>query len=73
MLGKIVTKVSGIRYQDYIKENIWQPLGMKTSEWEYANVAPEKLAHGYRWLNNQWNEEKLLHDTPDGSWGLWAV
>ncbi|MBK8301023.1 MAG: beta-lactamase family protein [Chitinophagaceae bacterium] len=69
LLGKIVTKVSGKRYQDYIKENIWQPLGMKTSEWEYANVAPEKLAHGYRWLNNQWNEEKLLHDTPDGSWG----
>jgi Beta-lactamase class C and other penicillin binding proteins len=42
---------------------------MKTSEWEYANVEPAKLAHGYRWLNEQWNEEALLHDTPDGSWG----
>ncbi|MGB3006713.1 MAG: serine hydrolase domain-containing protein [Chitinophagaceae bacterium] len=69
LLGKIITTVSGKRYQDYIKENIWQPLGMKNAEWEYKNVAPEKLAHGYRWLNNQWNEEKLLHDTPDGSWG----
>jgi CubicO group peptidase (beta-lactamase class C family) len=69
LLGKIVTAVSGKRYQDYIKENIWQRLGMKNTEWEYANVAPEKLTHGYRWLNNQWNEEKLLHDTPDGSWG----
>ena len=69
LLGKIVTKVSGKRYQDYIKENIWLPLGMKTSEWEYGNVAPEKLAHGYRWLNEKWNEEALLHDTPDGSWG----
>ncbi|MFM9910540.1 MAG: serine hydrolase domain-containing protein [Chitinophagaceae bacterium] len=69
LLGKIVTNVSGKRYQDYIKENIWLPLGMKTSEWEYANVAPEKLAHGYRWLNEKWNEETLLHDTPDGSWG----
>lgn len=69
LLGKIVTKVSGKRYQDYIRDNIWTPLGMKTSEWEYGNVAPDKLAHGYRWLNEKWNEEELLHDTPDGSWG----
>ena len=69
LLGKIVTNVSGKRYQDYIKENIWQPLGMKTSEWEFGNVGADKLAHGYRWLNEKWNEETLLHDTPDGSWG----
>ncbi|HKO82219.1 MAG TPA: serine hydrolase domain-containing protein [Chitinophagaceae bacterium] len=69
LLGKIVTKVSGKRYQDYIRENIWKPLGMKTTEWEYGNIAPGKLAHGYRWLNEKWNEEELLHDTPDGSWG----
>lgn len=69
LLGKIVTKVSGKRYQDYIRENIWKPLGMKTSQWEYGNVVPDKLAHGYRWLNEKWNEEELLHDTPDGSWG----
>lgn len=69
LLGKIVTKVSGKRYQDYIRENIWKPLGMKTTEWEFGNIAPDKLAHGYRWLNEKWNEEELLHDTPDGSWG----
>lgn len=69
LLGKIVTNVSGKRYQDYIRENIWQPLGMKTAAWEYGDVAPDKLAHGYRWLNEKWNEEELLHDTPDGSWG----
>jgi CubicO group peptidase (beta-lactamase class C family) len=69
LLGKIITKVSGKRYQDYIKENIWQPLGMKATTYEYAEVAPDRLAHGYRWLNEKWNEEALLHDTPDGSWG----
>ncbi len=69
LLGKIVTKVSGMRYQDYIKKNIWEPLDMKTSTYEYADVAPDKLAHGYRWLNEKWNEEQLLHDTKDGSWG----
>jgi CubicO group peptidase (beta-lactamase class C family) len=69
LLGKIVTRVSSKRYQDYIRDNIWKPLGMKTAEWEYGNVAADKLAHGYRWLNEKWTEEQLLHDTPDGSWG----
>jgi len=67
--GKIITKVSGMRYQDYIKKNILEPLGMKTTTYEYGDVAADKLAHGYRWLNEKWNEEGLLHDTPDGSWG----
>jgi len=67
--GMIITKVSGMPYQDYIKKYIWEPLGMKTTTYEYADVAPDKLAHGYRWLNNKWNEEQLLHDTKDGSWG----
>src|SRR5688572_22404603 len=67
--GKIITKVSGMRYQDYIKKNILAPLGMKTTTYEYGEVDAAKLAHGYRWLNNKWNEETLLHDTPDGSWG----
>ena len=67
--GRIITKVSGMRYQDYIKKNIFEPLGMKTTTYEYGDVAPGKLAHGYRWLNEKWNEEILLHDTKDGSWG----
>ncbi len=69
LLGKIITNVSGMQYQEYIKKNIWEPLGMKTTTYEYGDVAPDKLAHGYRWLNNKWNEEALLHDTKDGSWG----
>lgn len=67
--GMIITKVSGMPYQDYIKKNIFEPLGMKTTTYEYAEIAPDKLAHGYRWLNNKWNEEELLHDTKEGSWG----
>jgi CubicO group peptidase (beta-lactamase class C family) len=69
LLGRIITKASGKPYQQYIRESIWRPLGMNTTEWEYANIAPDKLAHGYRWINEKWVEETLLHDTPDGSWG----
>lgn len=67
--GKIITRVTGMPYQSYIKKYILDPLGMKTTTYEYGDVAPDKLAHGYRWLNKQWNEEALLHDTKDGSWG----
>jgi CubicO group peptidase (beta-lactamase class C family) len=69
LLGRIVTVVSRMPYQRYIRENVWRPLGMNASEWEYANVAPDKLAHGYRWLEGKWVEEELLHDKADGSWG----
>jgi CubicO group peptidase (beta-lactamase class C family) len=69
MLGRIVTKVSGKPYQQYIRENIWMPLRMKSAAWEYTDVPAERLAHGYRWQEGQWIEEPLLHDKADGSWG----
>ncbi len=65
--GRIITKVSGMQYQDYIKKNIFEPLGMKTTTYEYGDVAADKLAHRYRWLKEEWNESTLLHDTKDGS------
>jgi CubicO group peptidase (beta-lactamase class C family) len=69
LLGKIITKVSGKPYQQYIRENILAPLKMNNTTYEYGDVAADKLAHGYRWINGAWREEELLHDTPDGSWG----
>ncbi len=69
LLGKIITKASGMRYQDYVKREILVPLGMEKTTYEFAEVEPLQLAHGYRWLNNTWNDEALLHDAPDGSWG----
>lgn len=69
LLGKLITEVSGKPYQQYIREAILQPLQMGHTTWEYADVAPDMLAHGYRWINESWEEQALLHDAPDGSWG----
>lgn len=66
LLGLIIRNISGMPYQQFIAENIFKPLGMTHTYWEYTKVPANQLAHGYRWLNNQWNEEALLHD---GSWG----
>lgn len=69
LLGKIITKVSGMPYQKYITENILKPLEMKDTEWEYKDVSDNQLAHGYRWLNEKWHEEHLLNDGSFGAMG----
>ncbi len=69
LLGHIVTKVSGKPYEQYITENILQPLGMNSTQWEYTKVPSSLLSHGYRWLNNSWVEQPLLHDGAYGAMG----
>ena len=63
MLGKVVSKASGMRYQDYITRKILLPLGMTSTTWEYSKIPADKLALGYHWLNNAWVREPIL---PDG-------
>lgn len=69
MLGYIIKKATGLPYSEYIARNIWKPLGMQQAEWEFTKVAPNQLAHGYRWVNNEWREEALLHDGIYGAMG----
>jgi CubicO group peptidase (beta-lactamase class C family) len=57
LLGRIITNVARMPYQQYITENILKPLGMTHTYWEWKNVPPAQLAHGYRWQNEQWQEE----------------
>lgn len=68
-LGYIIKKVSGKTYEEYITENILKPLGMTHTYWEYTQVPKELLAHGYRWIDNQWVEQPLLHDGSYGAMG----
>ncbi|WP_420154481.1 serine hydrolase domain-containing protein [Siphonobacter sp.] len=69
MLGRIITVVSKMPYQTYIDQNIFKPLGMTQTFWEYAKAPADLLAHGYRWENEKWSEEKLLHDGAYGAMG----
>jgi CubicO group peptidase (beta-lactamase class C family) len=66
ILGRIVTKASGTPYNTYIQTHILNPLGMKSTTLSPASVAPNRLAHGYRWEDEIWKEEPQL---PDGSFG----
>jgi CubicO group peptidase (beta-lactamase class C family) len=67
MLGYIIKKVSGQSYQTYIINNIWKPLGMNDTYWEYSKVPDKQLVRGYRWLNNEQIEQPLEHD---GAYGI---
>jgi CubicO group peptidase (beta-lactamase class C family) len=66
ILGRVVSNVSGQRYDDYVAANILRPLGMTSTTLEASKVPADRLAHGYRWEDSQWKEEPLL---PHGAFG----
>ena len=69
LLGNIVSRISGIPFQEYINTNIFNPLGMKHTYWEFDNVPKEELVLGYRWEEKQWKLEPMLHDGAYGAMG----
>ncbi|MDX9729273.1 MAG: serine hydrolase domain-containing protein, partial [Bacteroidales bacterium] len=69
LLGRVIRAVTGESYQEYIAENIFKPLGMRSTVWEYDDLPAGIMSHGYRYRNGGWSEEPLLHDGPFGAMG----
>jgi CubicO group peptidase (beta-lactamase class C family) len=76
ILGRIVATVAEpgnpartAAYTKYVTEHVLQPLGMTSTTLEPARVPADKLAHGYRWEDNQWKNEPLLANGSFGSMG----
>jgi CubicO group peptidase (beta-lactamase class C family) len=65
ILGRIVAGCRACPTR-YIAANILRPLGMSSTTLSPQAVAADRLAHGYRWEDEQWKEEPQL---PDGSFG----
>ncbi|WP_435417368.1 serine hydrolase domain-containing protein [Parerythrobacter aurantius] len=66
LLGRIVTNVSGRRYQDYIRQEIMLPLGMTSTGYDVLASPPESRAIGYRWEKGAYRREP---DMADGAFG----
>ena len=72
LLGLVITRVSGQSCQSYITDNIFKPLGMHNTVWDYKAVPSSQLVQGYRLLDpeaeevDKWQPEPLLGD------GAWA-
>ena len=48
LLGRIVAKASGMRYERYMREQILSPLGMTATTFEFSEVPSASRAIGYR-------------------------
>lgn len=51
LLGYIIEKVSNMKYEDFVKENIFIPLKMKDTGYDHNEQLPKK-AIGYKYLND---------------------
>jgi CubicO group peptidase (beta-lactamase class C family) len=69
ILGRIVQNVSKMPYRQYVATQILKPLGMTATTLEPTAVATDRLAHGYRWEDQQWKEEPQLRDGAFGAMG----
>ena len=47
LLGRIISVTSGVDYLDFVASEIHEPLGMSSTTFRQANVAPEKFVQGY--------------------------
>ncbi len=66
ILGRIVSKVSGVAYDEYVTTAILKPLGMSSTTLHPSRVPADRRAIGYRWEDERWKEEPSL---PHGSFG----
>jgi CubicO group peptidase (beta-lactamase class C family) len=69
ILGRVVSRVSGMPYFDYVSAKILGPLNMTSTTLEPSTVPRERLAHGYRWEDGRWKEEPLLANGSFGAMG----
>jgi CubicO group peptidase (beta-lactamase class C family) len=64
LLGRIIEKVSGMRYMEYLKAKVLLPLGMTGTVCFEPDVAPGRLARGYNLDSGAPVEQPNL---PDGA------
>jgi CubicO group peptidase (beta-lactamase class C family) len=60
ILGEIISRVSGMSYEDYIHENVLEPLGIQNSFF----IIPDELKHRVC-LTSQWDEQRLMSQVPN--------
>lgn len=69
VLGRIISNVSGIPYDQYIQRGIQRPLGMVSTGYEVREWPVERRAVGYRWENGALSEEPTMQHGVFGAMG----
>jgi len=69
LLGRIITNVSGRRYNEYIEQEIMRPLGMNSTGYDIFGSPQNRRALGYRWENERWTREPDMRHGAFGAMG----
>jgi D-alanyl-D-alanine-carboxypeptidase/D-alanyl-D-alanine-endopeptidase len=69
LLGRIITNVSGMPFDQYIHQTLQRPLGMVSTGYEVRDWPIERRAIGYRRENDTWVEEPTMRHGAFGSMG----
>jgi CubicO group peptidase (beta-lactamase class C family) len=69
LLGQIVQVVSGMSFPEYTRKNIFEPLGMHSTVWEFENAPAAELALGYAWQDESWIHIPHEHHGSFGAMG----
>ena len=74
-LALIIEKVSGLKWQEFIKQNLFVPAGMADSKITDGDYPSSGVAHGYRLVNEKY-EEYDFGEYPTfcaaGNGGIWS-
>ena len=72
-LGRIVQRVSSVRFRDYVTAEILRPLGMTATVWQAGDVPPERRAIGCHTFDGRLVREPLpSNDAFDAAGGMWT-
>ena len=73
LLGYIIEKVSGQSYEDYLQENIFDPLNMKDSGYDHHRSLLKNRATGYCWgKDGIGNADYIDMSIPHAGGGLYS-
>ena len=69
LLGQIVTNVSGMPFDEYIRTEIMLPLGMTSTGYDVYAADQDRRALGYRWEEGAYSDEPALGPGVFGAMG----
>ena len=69
LLGRIVESVSGLDYDEYLRENVFEPLGMTSASTQSSAVKSPKVDPGHRNYFGINVADGFSHDVSDDAWG----
>ena len=74
LLGMVIEKVSGLRYEDYLRRNIFEPLHLRDTGYDLAEHILAERAAGYMMKDGRWlNATRVDASVPFSAGGLYST